>query len=77
MIELQTFQECYNNVEIQDVAYIRSEYNIANTLTKVKRQSNLVEALQTSTLRHPVQERIGLSKKSDSVGKAGECQYKS
>lgn len=58
MIDLQTVQDFFNKMEIQDLAYIRSEYNTADALTEVKKQSILVNALQTSSFDHLVQQWI-------------------
>lgn len=45
MIDFKTVQDSYNKSETQDVSYFRSEYNIADELTKVKKQSIFGDAL--------------------------------
>ena len=58
MIDLQTVQDSYNKNEITDVAHIRSIYNISDALTKVKKESILLDTLRTSKLSHPVEQWI-------------------
>ena len=44
------------------MAFIRSEFNIADALTKVKVDSILLQTLKTSQLDHPVDQWIVRSK---------------
>lgn len=69
MIYIRTVQSSYNKMEWEDVAGIRSEYIIADTLTKVMKQNILVNAIESSTLLYPKQQWIVRSDKSDSVFK--------
>lgn len=66
-IDLQTVQNSYDKSEIQDVAFIRSEYNIADVLTKMKKKKGLMQAINTSVLGHPIQQWIIQKTGSDSV----------
>lgn len=74
---ISTVQDFYNEIEVQDVARIRSEYNITDALTKVKKQRSLIDALHTTNVSHPVQRWIFRSSNSASVIKTWECQSRS
>lgn len=65
-------QNSYGKGEIEDVAYITSEYSIADPLTKVERQIILVEAIEQARLDHPKQQWIIRQDKSNSDVKSGE-----
>lgn len=39
MIDLQYVKKSYKNLEIDDIAYVKSEHSIADTLTKVENKS--------------------------------------
>lgn len=52
MIDLQTVQDSHHKTEVQDEDYIRSKYNIAVTLKKVKKQFSLVCCNQNSLPYH-------------------------
>lgn len=69
MTDLETVQRSFNKMEIQDVAYIRSEYGIADALTKVVKQNILANAIESSSLYHPIQQWIVRDDKHDSVVK--------
>ncbi len=79
MIDLQTVKESYDKKEINHVSFIRSEYNIADALTKVKKDSILLQTLKSGRLDHPVEQWIirtetELAKNEDAqVIKKREC----
>lgn len=54
MIGLQAFKDLYKNMEIDHTAYVKSEYNIGDPLTKIRNNSILLRLLSTSMLDHLV-----------------------
>ena len=58
MIDLQTVKESYDKKEIDNVSFIRSEYNISDALTKIKKDSILLKTLKSGKLDHPVEQWI-------------------
>lgn len=73
MTVLQTVQHSYKKMEIQDVSYTWSEYNIADAWTKIEKHSILIHVIENSNFDHPVQQRIIRTSKSDLVIKRREC----
>lgn len=55
-IYLKTLQKIYNKIYVREVVQIRYEYNIGNALTMVKRNSALMDFLETTFLAHPFQQ---------------------
>lgn len=55
MIDLKAVQNMCNKMEVQDFAYVRSKYNIADVVTKVTKQSIFIIAIENSVLDHPMQ----------------------
>ena len=81
MIDLQTVKDSYDKKEIESVSFVRSEYNVADALTKVKKASTLIEVMRTGKIDHPIEQWIIRSEssidetksKDASVLKKGEC----
>lgn len=59
------FKDSYKNIEIDDIAYVKSEYNITNPLTKIRNDSIFLLVLRTSKLDHPIGQWIIRGKKLD------------
>lgn len=72
-INLKKVQDSYNNSEVQDIAYTRSEHIIADALTKVKKESFPSESIEKSPLDHLIQQYIIRSIGSDSGVEKLEC----
>lgn len=47
IIDLRTVKSAYDNMVLQDVAFIQLELNIADRLTKLKKNAFLLETLST------------------------------
>lgn len=62
MIDIQTVKDCYHTNEVNDVALVRSEYNVADTLSKVKANPALLEPLKTGNLHHAIEQWNNYSK---------------
>lgn len=58
MIYLQTVKGTYDRMELLDVSFINSEYNISDSFAKVKRHAFIQGAFRSSYLRHPIQQLI-------------------
>lgn len=58
MIDLFAVRQSYRRGEIDNVGLIRSEYNIADDLTKLKGNGALFRAMLTNRLLHPVEDFI-------------------
>lgn len=56
MIDLQTVKDGYQPFEVNDVALIRSEFNIADGRTKVKENSVLMDTLRSANIFHPIEQ---------------------
>lgn len=70
MIDIKAAKESYQKNEIQDIAYIRSENNPADAITKIMKQSILDHILRTNKIEHPVEQWIQRSAmKEDSIVK--------
>jgi hypothetical protein len=54
MLDIYAAREAYKKREIDNIALIRSQYNIADAMTKVKGNGALLNALETHKLAHPV-----------------------
>lgn len=54
MVDVQAIREAYQRMEIYDVAWIRSEFNPANALTKIKENQVLHRVLDEGIIEHPV-----------------------
>lgn len=55
MGDIQTIKYVYQSFEVLDVALVRSEYKIADTLTKNKAPSIMKESLVVGNLDLPIQ----------------------
>jgi hypothetical protein len=58
LVELSILPDGYGNKEIANVGFVRSEYMIADPMTKICRNALLDEAMRTGKLEHPVAEYI-------------------
>jgi hypothetical protein len=54
MIDLVVVREAYDSMEIEQFAFLRTNWNPADALTKVSRSTYLVTILTTGTIDHPV-----------------------
>lgn len=54
MIDLKTVKESYSKMEIDYIAYMKSEYNIAYTVTKLRTEWILLRTLNSSLIDHPI-----------------------
>ena len=58
MIDIRVVKDSYHRNEIENIGFIRSEYNPADALTKVKPSSILEIIMSSSQLIHPVEQWI-------------------
>jgi hypothetical protein len=58
MIDLAATRQSYNRFEIQSVGLIRSEFSLADALTKQEPNDALYKALTTGKISHPVEDFI-------------------
>lgn len=58
MIDVEACREAYEKREIADIALIRSEYNLADCMTKIMDPHQLLELLKTNTLHNSVQQCV-------------------
>lgn len=58
LIDLATVREAYRKKEIDNIAWIRSECNLADGMTKEKRKECLSRVLEKGILDHPVEQWI-------------------
>lgn len=58
MIDLKNVTNAYHSKEIDDIAFVRSEFNIADALTKTKSQEFLIKTLTKNKLEHPIDQWI-------------------
>lgn len=58
MIDLKTVKDSYKCQEIENICHVRSEFNPADALTKVKRNLLLEQFLETNKLDHPVEQWV-------------------
>lgn len=72
-IDLESVQSSYERERVQDVVYIWSEYNIADSSTRVKKESILVDAIEQATLDRPIHKWVFSTEESTAVLKNGEC----
>jgi hypothetical protein len=54
MIDIYAAREAYRNREIDNIALIRTQYNVADAMKKVPGSSALLNALRTHRIDHPV-----------------------
>jgi hypothetical protein len=62
LIDLAVLRQAYRHHEVDDVGFIRSSQNLADSLTKDVKTSALLDVLHTGKLSHPVEEYINLDK---------------
>jgi hypothetical protein len=70
MIDLVVVREAYDRMGIAQLAFLRTNWNPADALTKVSRNTYLKTILTTGTIDHPVAQRVArrrmLARKKDS-----------
>ena len=71
MIDVRSVREAYVNMELNNVAWIRSEYNPADALTKVKDNLVLTKAIDEGFITHPVEQWVVRS--TEQVPHAASC----
>lgn len=58
MVDIQAIREAYAKFDIHDVAWIKSEYNPADSLTKIKENQVLNRIMDEGIIEHPVSQWI-------------------
>ena len=58
LIDISAIRESYRAGDLDDVAHLSSEYNLADCLTKDKESSFLTSLMETGKLSHPVNQWI-------------------
>ena len=58
MLNIRSVREAYQDLDLNDMAWIRSEYNPADALTKVKENTVLNTAIDFGVIKHPVEQWI-------------------
>ena len=58
MIDIKAAREAYNEGTINDVIWIRRDYNLADAMTKYKIQPQLVEFLQTGKVKYEEEQSV-------------------
>lgn len=66
MIDIKAVRESYERMELSDVAWIRSENNPADALTKVKENAVLNHIVDKQVVDHEVEQWVIRSSASDS-----------
>lgn len=56
MIDLSCVKNAYDNEEIDDLYFIRSEFNIADALRKKETVSNLTQVTKNGIINYPVEQ---------------------
>jgi hypothetical protein len=54
MLDIYAAREAYRNREMDNICLIRSEYNVADAMTKAPGNSALLKTIQTHFIYHPV-----------------------
>ena len=58
LIDMATVRDAYRRKEMQNIGFIKTNYNIADPLTKESENETLDELLYTGILQHPVSQWI-------------------
>lgn len=58
MYEIADIRRAYESIEICNIAWIRSEYNIADCLTREAKNEILQQVMATGYIQHPIEEWI-------------------
>lgn len=58
MIDIAACRQAYERHEIGDIAFTRSEYNLADCMTKIMHPAQLMNVMRTAHLEHPVEQWI-------------------
>ena len=58
LIDLATVRDSYRRKEITDVTWVRSQFNLADSMTKEIKNNILSRVLETGVLNHPVEQWI-------------------
>lgn len=64
MIDLQTVKDAYKSFEVNNIALVKSKYNVADASTNVRTSSILKALLTTGKLKHPNEQWIIRSEQS-------------
>jgi hypothetical protein len=54
MLDIYVAREAYSNRDMDNIALIRTQHNLADALTKICGNSALLLALRTHRIEHPV-----------------------
>lgn len=57
-IDLSSVREGYKSQEISDIAFIRSQFNPADALTKITNNNILQNIIQLNYINHPIEQWI-------------------
>ena len=78
MIDIQCIKDFSRKMEVDDIAYVKSEYDIADPLTKIRLDSILIDTLRSNKLNHPVGQWMNRGKvsKAHDFKKGGSVSYK-
>jgi hypothetical protein len=58
MIDITATRQSYNRFEMQRIGLIRSEFNLADALTKHEPNDALFKAMSTGKISHPIEDFI-------------------
>ena len=64
MIDIESAREAYKEYEIENIGLIKSEYNPADSLTKINGNGALMKLLITHKIDHPVEQYVIRTKSS-------------
>ena len=81
MIDIYATRQAYRRDEIADIGLIRSEYNLADCMTKIMKPKQMLRVMKIGVLRHPVEQFVLRPKLPNNeeicfVEKGGECRTK-
>lgn len=58
MIDIHATREAYDRQEITDIGLVRSQYNLADCMTKIMLPKQMIQVMRTSKLSHPVEQFV-------------------
>ncbi len=58
MIDVAACREAFDRHEIADIGLIRSEYNLADCMTKIMLPKQLMKVTSTGYLSHPIEQWV-------------------
>lgn len=65
MVDINAVREAYLNKIISNVALIKTQYNIADSLTKIGSNQALIRLLMTHRIEHPIEQYVIERKKNE------------